>query len=280
MCLRCYFAIPLVFLFSGLVAGETPGRSSDPLASELHAGMPPSLPTLGLPDLVLLTRHSGMIFSGTALKVEHLNPESASGVASTRTTFRVVTAIRGVRRGQILQIREWDGLWNSGERYQPGERVLLFLFPPSRLGLTSPVGESLGRFSVDDGGRVELQGAPGSGPRPKPIEVRNLAAEVRRAGKGRGEGLNEGMRNAGFRLWRRWHCCASWLARADLCVAPNNSPCQVFNVIVVAVASLQLQPVAGSLQIAASGQSLYPVVVRVVGAAVGAVNSTKCLGEG
>ena len=145
--------------------------------------MPPSLrlPGLDLPNLVLLTRHSGMIFSGTALKVEHLNPKSASAVASTRITFRVVTAIRGVRRGQVIQIREWDGLWNSGERYQPGERVLLFLYPPSRLGLTSPVAGRLGRFRVDDGGRVEVQNPSGIGPRPKPIQLRTLAAEVRRA---------------------------------------------------------------------------------------------------
>jgi hypothetical protein len=118
-----------------------------------------------------------MIFSGTALRVEHLNPESASGVASTRITFRVQTAIRGVRAGQIIQIREWDGLWNSGERYQPGARVLLFLYPASRLGLTSPVGGRMGRFRVDDAWRVQVQG----GPLPKPIELRIFAAEVRRA---------------------------------------------------------------------------------------------------
>jgi hypothetical protein len=188
VCLRGYFAIAFLFLLSELVAGETPARSAGPLASESREGMPPSvslpnlgLPNLGLPNLVLLTRHSGMIFSGTALRVEHLNPESANAVASTRITFRVQTAIRGVRPGQIIQIREWDGLWNSGERYQAGERVLLFLYPASRLGLTSPVGGRMGCFHVDDAWRVEVQGASGSGPRPKPIEVRNLAAEVRRA---------------------------------------------------------------------------------------------------
>jgi hypothetical protein len=122
-----------------------------------------------------------MIFSGTALRVEHLNPASPNAVASTRITFRVQTAIRGVRRGQIIQIREWDGLWNSGERYQPGERVLLFLYPPSRLGLTSPVGGRLGRFRVDDVGRIEVPNPSGSGPRPKPIQLRIFAAEVRRA---------------------------------------------------------------------------------------------------
>lgn len=183
MRLRSYFPIALFLLVSGQVSGETPGPSADLAWLRAHEGIPPVLtpPSLGLPNLVLLTRHSALIFSGTALRVEHLNPQSPNAVASTRITFRVLTAIRGARRGQIIQIREWDGLWNNGERYQPGERVLLFLYPPSRLGLTSPVGGRLGRFRVDDVGRIEVQNPSGVGPRPKPIQLRIFAAEVRRA---------------------------------------------------------------------------------------------------
>jgi hypothetical protein len=181
--LRSYFPIALFLLASGQVSGETPGPPADLARLRTHEGIRPvsTPPILGLPNLVLLTRHSGMIFSGTALRVEHLNPQSPNAMASTRITFRVQSAIRGVRRGQIIQIREWDGLWNSGERYQPGERVLIFLYPPSRLGLTSPVGGHLGRFRVDEVGRVEVQNPSGIGPRPKPIQLRIFAAEVRRA---------------------------------------------------------------------------------------------------
>ena len=52
--------------------------------------------------------------------------------------------------------------------------------------------------------------------------------------------------------------------QVSACVQPGNAPCQVFNATVVPTASLQLQPVTGTLQIAAPGQSLQPVVVRVV----------------
>ena len=72
-------------------------------------------------------------------------------------TFRVEQAIRGVRNGQVLAIREWAGLWNSGDRYRPGERLLLFLYKPSKFGLTSPVGGPMGRFPVDSGGNVILE---------------------------------------------------------------------------------------------------------------------------
>ena len=45
---------------------------------------------------------------------------------------------------------------------------------------------------------------------------------------------------------------------------PNNSPCQTFNATVVQGSSLQLQALAGTLQIASSGQSFQPVIVRVL----------------
>jgi hypothetical protein len=121
-------------------------------------------------------RSSGLIFAGTAVKVEHLRPTGSPGI--TQITFRVESAIRGVRQGQVIKIREWEGLWSSGERYRAGERVLLFLYPNSKLGLTSPVGGALGRYRVDKTGQVLVRG-PGA--RPKPVSVRNFVAAMRRA---------------------------------------------------------------------------------------------------
>jgi hypothetical protein len=121
-------------------------------------------------------RNSGLIFSGTAVKVEHLQPAGSPGI--TQITFRVESAIRGVRHGQIVKVREWEGLWSTGERYRAGERVLLFLYPNSKLGLTSPVGGTLGRYRVDNTGRVLVKGNPGA--RPKPVTVRNFVAAMRR----------------------------------------------------------------------------------------------------
>jgi len=67
-----------------------------------------------------------------------------------------------------------------GERYQPGEQVVLFLYPASSLGLTSPVGGEMGRFQVDKVGRVALKTEDG---RRAKIELRNFAATVRRAAR-------------------------------------------------------------------------------------------------
>jgi hypothetical protein len=109
---------------------------------------------LVIPNLPTLSRSSGYIFSGTVTKVERIAARSRKSVAVMRITFQVESAIRGVSRGQKLVIREWAGLWQSGERYRPGERVMLFLYPPSKLGLTSPVGGAMGRFRISPAGRI------------------------------------------------------------------------------------------------------------------------------
>jgi hypothetical protein len=104
-----------------------------------------------------MNRNSGYVFDGTVLSVERLAEMGPDSVPTVQITFRVERAIPGTRRGQVLTIREWAGLWNSGERYRTGERLLLFLYSPSKLGLTSPVGGPLGRFDVDSRGNVVLE---------------------------------------------------------------------------------------------------------------------------
>ena len=108
------------------------------------------------PSLRELTQTSGYIFAGTVTAVERIASAGPNEVATMRISFRVEQAIRGVRTGQTLVIREWAGLWGSGEHYRTGERVLLFLYSPSKLGLTSPVGGPLGRFAMDSSGRIIL----------------------------------------------------------------------------------------------------------------------------
>jgi len=126
-----------------------------------------------IPKLQSLARKSGYIFSGTVKSVEQIAPNSSNSVAVMRITFQVEKGYVGVRSGQELVIRECAGLWQSGEGYRRGQRVLLFLYPPSKLGLTSPVGGMSGRFAVDPGGRIViLPGRTVTGPLPRPAAAR------------------------------------------------------------------------------------------------------------
>jgi len=133
-----------------------------------------------------IVRDSAMIFSGTVLTVERLGAApSSQGIM--RIKFRVQNAVRGARPGQIVQICEWGGLWTDSERYRPGETVMLFLYPNSKLGLTSPVGGAAGRFQVDKLGGVQIgreHDFVRSGAISKPnINVRDFAAAIRRAAR-------------------------------------------------------------------------------------------------
>ncbi len=101
-----------------------------------------------------VVQSSGYAFAGTVKAVQHVAAAKRNRIATTRITFHVDNAIRGARTGQTLVISEWAGLWPFGEQYRPGERVLLFLYPPSKLGLTSPVRGSAGRFRIGGRGRV------------------------------------------------------------------------------------------------------------------------------
>jgi len=136
--------------------------------------LPPSLPTspprpsgpIGFP---MLSRAAGTIFSGTVTAIVRRTLAHPQAIESVAITFHVENAIRGTTGGEDLTISQWIGLWSGGQRYRVGERVLLFLYPPSKLGLTSCVGGALGRFAIDAQGRVLLSALHLSAFRSDPI---------------------------------------------------------------------------------------------------------------
>jgi hypothetical protein len=133
-----------VFLMFGFLSGAAAAQTRE------VAGLIPR------PNLGHLASTSGYIFSGTVTSVTRATTTNSTTVPTMQITFRIDQAIRGVRAGQSLTIHEWAGLWDAGERYHPGEQVMLFLYPPSRLGLTSSVAGAQGRLPIDRSGRVVL----------------------------------------------------------------------------------------------------------------------------
>jgi hypothetical protein len=159
-----------------------------PVPSPITPSPPIRLPTpVSFPGIV---RAAGLIFSGTVTNVERRPATRASAVETVEVTFHVDNAIRGATSGEDLTISQWIGLWTSGQRYRVGERVLLFLYPPSKLGLTSSVAGPLGRFNVDPWGRVLLSAHhlaafrtdPVLGGKPR-VRISDLASAVRKAGE-------------------------------------------------------------------------------------------------
>ncbi|MGD1216325.1 MAG: hypothetical protein ABR861_15200 [Terriglobales bacterium] len=116
------------------------------------------------PQWKQLSRRAGMIFAGTVLAAAP--PTAATDRAvpavtpAVQLSFRVDRAIAGVERGQVLTIHEWAGAWSMHRPMSSGQHILIFLYPPSRLGLTSPVGGSLGQVALDPSGKNVAEQKP------------------------------------------------------------------------------------------------------------------------
>jgi hypothetical protein len=116
------------------------------------------------PQWKQLSRRAGMIFAGTVLETQLASTQALTNVLAARgsapaarLTFRVDVPIAGVEPGQILTIREWAGASSMHRPIRSGQHILLFLYPPSRLGLTSPVGGALGQIELDAAGQYVSQ---------------------------------------------------------------------------------------------------------------------------
>jgi hypothetical protein len=145
------------------------------------------------PQWKQLSRRAGMIFAGTVLT--SATQTVATQIAATeqtvpgatpaiRLSFHVDRAIAGVERGQILTIREWAGAWSRHRPMRGGQHILLFLYPPSRLGLTSPVGGSLGLVALDaalDPSRQVVSGYPPVTADTRGVSIVQLERAIRRA---------------------------------------------------------------------------------------------------
>jgi hypothetical protein len=171
----CLLVAGVVISGSAVIAGQT-GSSSrmaprvlyDAPSGEIRSGqivppfrapLPPlrtPLPPLRVFGFPQFVRAAGTIFSGTVTKIERRTATAGQSVETVAVTFHIENAVRGATPGQDFTITQWIGLWTSGQRYRVGERVLLFLYPVSKLGLTSCVGGALGRFTVDSSGWVLL----------------------------------------------------------------------------------------------------------------------------
>lgn len=94
-----------------------------------------------------IASQAAIVFRGQVVAVEQNSPRAPDEISETRVTFRVDDGVRGVARGQLLTIRQWNV---APDEYRVGESLILFLHAPSsELGFSSPVGGRLGHMRVD-----------------------------------------------------------------------------------------------------------------------------------
>jgi hypothetical protein len=130
------------------------------------------------PQWKQLSRRAGMIFAGSVLSAAapggpiqtasesgfKFNDRPRQGATPTvELIFRVDRAIAGVETGQEITIHEWTGAWAMHRPIHSGQHILIFLYKPSRLGLSSPVGGSRGLIDLDTHTKGGSENDPQSG---------------------------------------------------------------------------------------------------------------------
>lgn len=119
--------------------------------------------TLRTLNLEEMTRKAGRIVIGRCVSVDRLTHPKL-GIPVEKVTLRLERSLKG-RGGRTLVFQTPAGGDSAGApgvpRFVPGEKLILFLYPESRSGLTSPVGLGQGKFvrrTGKDGKEIALNG--------------------------------------------------------------------------------------------------------------------------
>jgi hypothetical protein len=161
---RFALCIFLMLLFGGSALGQGMNQfsSTEATSGQISADLAVAARILG-PQWKQMSRRAGLIFVGTVLSS---SPPSPSGdplsptpgtippaAPTIQLSFNVDRAIAGVETGQVLNIHEWAGASAMHRAMRQGQHFLLFLYPPSRLGFSSPVGGGAGEVLLDGSGQ-------------------------------------------------------------------------------------------------------------------------------
>lgn len=155
-------------------------------------------------DLRQMTDQSGRVFVGRCDEVTQELDEN--GLPATYARLTVTEGIKGVETGETLLIKQFGAvrppqdvregesailpmktMTIGGGGYEAGRHYLLFLYPESTMGFTSPVGGGQGRFEVSDTaeGGAALTVVPPFGPAvlksssTGPVELNAMIRKVR-----------------------------------------------------------------------------------------------------
>lgn len=102
-------------------------------------------------NLAEMTSHAGRVVHGRVVEVrEGVHPQHQH-LAVTWVKVQVVEMLKGgtAREVTFMQYGNSTNQYVSHQpKYSVGEEVVLFLYPESKLGFTSPVGQGQGKFVV------------------------------------------------------------------------------------------------------------------------------------
>ncbi|MBI2083749.1 MAG: hypothetical protein HYT76_09340 [Deltaproteobacteria bacterium] len=94
-----------------------------------------------------ITEEAAIIFVGHCVGYSHELDES--GFPTYWVQYQIEEGVKGVRDRETLWVKRFD--FQKAPVCSKTEEVVLFLYPESRAGFTSPIGFGQGQFSVETG---------------------------------------------------------------------------------------------------------------------------------
>ena len=109
--------------------------------------LPEIIPQTTDDALHAMSQQAAIIFAGQVVAIRHRDGVNG-GTGIVEIDFAVEDAIRGVI-GATYTLREWAGLWQTGDaHFSVGQHCLMLLHSPSPSGLSSPVGGMDGAIPI------------------------------------------------------------------------------------------------------------------------------------
>ena len=102
-------------------------------------------------NLAEMTSHAGRIVHGRVVEVREGSHPQHESIAVTFIKIEVTEMIKGSATREVGFMQYGNNVTQyiaHMPKYSVGEEVVLFLYPESKLGLTSPVGQGQGKFMV------------------------------------------------------------------------------------------------------------------------------------
>ena len=102
-------------------------------------------------NLEEITSASDRIFTGICKNIEEIEDDPESKLPVIKYTFTITDGIKGIGNKEEITFKQWKPTTkNAG--YEEGKKYIVFLFPNSERGLTSPVGFEQGLFDIETRG--------------------------------------------------------------------------------------------------------------------------------
>ena len=139
---KLFLSIVLILIFAQVSFSQNLNRQVESSSHFVFDSLP-----LNLDEI---TDSADRIFAGVCEKIEEIEKDPVANLRVVKYTFKVTEALRGVTSDEITFTQWKPTTIDAG--YVIGEKYVIFLYPNSRLGLTSPVGYMQGKFLVEKKG--------------------------------------------------------------------------------------------------------------------------------